>query len=51
MVKSKLRADDGLSGSIQLCPKSQAVSMDRCNTCLEFTGRSFKAQSFSWTLI
>src|SRR5258706_13496904 len=28
-----------------------AVSMDRCNTCLEFTGRSFKAQSFSWTLI
>src|ERR1700736_5767338 len=25
--------------------------MDRCNTCLEFTGRSFKAQSFSWTLI
>src|ERR1700756_5009401 len=24
--------------------------MDRCNTCLEFTGRSFKAQSFSWTL-
>jgi hypothetical protein len=25
--------------------------MGRCNTCLEFTGRSFKAQSFSWTLI
>jgi hypothetical protein len=25
--------------------------MDRCNTCLEFTGRSFKAQGFSWTLI
>src|SRR5258707_13854040 len=31
--------------------QSLAVSMDRCNTCLEFTGRSFKAQSFSWTLI
>src|SRR5258708_5901513 len=31
-------------------PKMGAVS-DRCNTCLEFTGRSFKAQSFSWTLI
>src|SRR3984893_14449270 len=33
------------------CLKSQVVSMDRCNTCLEFTGRSFKAQSFSGTLI
>ena len=32
-------------------PQTRAVSMDRCNTCLEFTGRSFKAQSFSWTLI
>src|SRR5258708_31406045 len=32
-------------------PKMWAVSMDRCNTGLEFTGRSFKAQSFSWTLI
>jgi hypothetical protein len=25
--------------------------MDRCNTCLECPGRSFKAQGLSWTLI
>src|SRR5579872_805459 len=32
-------------------PISPAVSMGRCNTCLQFTRRSFKSQSFSWTLV
>src|SRR6202023_629481 len=40
-----------MSKRLSDCLESQAVSMDRCNTCLEFTGRSFKAQSFSLTLI
>jgi hypothetical protein len=32
-------------------PKTRAVSTGRCNTGLEFTGRSFKAQGFSRALI
>ncbi len=31
--------------------KPEVVSMGRCNTCSESTGRSFKTKSFSWTLI
>jgi hypothetical protein len=33
------------------CLQSRVVSMGRCNTGLEFTCRSFKAQSFSRALI
>src|ERR1700731_5232147 len=40
-----------MSKRLSACLESQAGSMDRWNTCLEFTGRSFKAQSFSWMLI
>jgi hypothetical protein len=31
--------------------QGRAVSTGRCNTGLEFTRRSFKAQGFSWALI
>jgi hypothetical protein len=32
-------------------PETRAVSTGRCNTGLEFTSRSFKAQGFPWALI
>ncbi len=33
------------------CAKNEAVSTGRCNTGLQFTRRSLKSQSLSWTLI
>ena len=48
-------ASDSLEVSISTSSskfsKTRAVSTGWCNTGLEFTGRSFKAQGFSWALI